>query len=193
MNEPAIDSLVWLAVPSELGDIGLVASAEALVGLLLPSRKAAATAVRQRFAPAEPRRGTNPVLALVAHDLKLYLAGGHPGFSAPLAFPYATEYERAVYDTIRMIPFGETRPYGWVADHAGGSPQSAGNALGKNPLPIIVPCHRVVAAHGLGGFTGGLPLKRKLLELERASPMNQFEIPLATPIPGAGRQRSRKR
>ena len=193
MNDLAIDLLIWLTVPSELGDLALIATAETLVGVHLPSRTSHATRIRRDWPASDPRRGTSSILTFFAHELRLYFAGGQPGFSGPLAFPRATEYERAVYTATRRIPHGETRTYGWVATHAGGSPQSAGNALGRNPLPIIIPCHRVVAAASLGGFTGGLPLKRKLLALEGASPLNQGELPLATDPATGGRPPRRAR
>jgi methylated-DNA-[protein]-cysteine S-methyltransferase len=193
MTETTLASLTWLVVPSDLGEIALVAAAEALVGIRLPTRTPLATAIRRDWPGLEARRGTSSILTFFAHELRLYLAGGQPGFSGPLALPRATEYERAVYAATRTIPHGETRTYGWVAARAGGSPQSAGNALGRNPLPIIIPCHRVVAANGLGGFTGGLDLKRKLLELEGASPLNQVELPFAAPSARRGRARSAPR
>jgi methylated-DNA-[protein]-cysteine S-methyltransferase len=171
-------ALIWLAVPSELGDLALVASPDGLAGLLLPRRGPLAQAVHDRWRGA--RRGTAPVLALFEQELRLYLAGGRPGFPGPLDLRGASEYERAVYEVTRTIPHGETRTYGWVAERAGGSAQAVGNALGKNPIPIVVPCHRVVAAGSLGGFTGGLPLKRALLQLEGAAPHGQTELPLTT-------------
>lgn len=80
-----------------------------------------------------------------------------------------TSFQRQVWKAILRIPYGRVRSYRWVADRVGG-PQFAravGHALGANPLPIIVPCHRVVTSAGsLGGFTGGLPVKRRLLQLE---------------------------
>ena len=77
-----------------------------------------------------------------------------------------------IWQATRSIPHGETRSYAWVAARAGNplGARAAGQALGKNPLPVVVPCHRVVAADGgLGGFTGGLYLKRKLLALESSN------------------------
>jgi len=74
-----------------------------------------------------------------------------------------------VWQATRLIPYGETRSYLWVAVQIGkpGAARAVGQALGRNPLPVIVPCHRVIAADGgLGGFTGGLEMKRRLLELE---------------------------
>ena len=73
---------------------------------------------------------------------------------------------------VRTIPYGETRSYGWVASHLGlpKAARAVGQALGRNPLPIIIPCHRVISSDGgLGGFGGGLGLKESLLRLERAT------------------------
>ncbi|MDD4179040.1 MAG: MGMT family protein [Candidatus Margulisbacteria bacterium] len=73
-----------------------------------------------------------------------------------------------VYEVVYNIPVGQVRTYGWVAKQIGkpGAARAVGNALNKNPFPIIVPCHRVVAKNGLGGYSGGIKLKRKLLESE---------------------------
>ena len=80
-----------------------------------------------------------------------------------------TPFQRQVWRAILRIPYGRVRSYRWVADRVGGSQyaRAVGHALGANPVPIIVPCHRVVTSDGsLGGFSGGLPVKRKLLQLE---------------------------
>ncbi|MFH1003370.1 MAG: MGMT family protein [Chloroflexota bacterium] len=80
----------------------------------------------------------------------------------------ATPFQRRVWGVTRLIPRGETRSYGWVAGQLGvASARAVGQALARNPLPVIVPCHRVVAADGgPGGYRGGLALKRRLLILE---------------------------
>lgn len=169
-------SITWLGLPSELGDFALVAGPVALAGILLPRRGPLAPAVHAHWPGA--RRGTNSILSLAAQELRLYLAGGRPGFDVPLDLTNATDYEKAVYRTTRAIPWAETQTYGWVAERAGGSAQAVGNALGRNPLPIIIPCHRVVAASSLGGFTGGLELKRRLLRLEGGAPHGQTELHL---------------
>ena len=80
-----------------------------------------------------------------------------------------TEFQRWVWEVLRRIPYGETRTYRWVAEAIGkpDSVRAVGNACGANPVPIIQPCHRIVASDGsLGGFSGGISLKRKLLSLE---------------------------
>ena len=71
---------------------------------------------------------------------------------------------------VAQIPYGETRSYSWVAERVGSSPRAVGQALARNPYPLLIPCHRVVGKDGaLGGYTGGQELKMKLLELERGA------------------------
>ncbi len=84
------------------------------------------------------------------------------------AFPGETDFMRRVYDHVFRIPAGETRTYGEVATAVGhpGAARAVGNAMNRNPIPLIVPCHRVVATNGLGGFGSGLDHKRFLLDLE---------------------------
>ena len=91
-------------------------------------------------------------------------------FDLPVA-PAGTPYRRAVWRALRTIPYGATRTYGQLAALAGGSARSVGQANGANPIPIIVPCHRVLASNGLGGYSGGdgSDTKRYLLDLETGS------------------------
>ena len=86
----------------------------------------------------------------------------------PLDLGGATEFERRVYAATRRIPFGKVATYGQVAKAIGqpNAQRAVGQALGRNPIAVVIPCHRVVASHGLGGFTGGLHWKRKLLRFE---------------------------
>jgi methylated-DNA-[protein]-cysteine S-methyltransferase len=81
-----------------------------------------------------------------------------------------TEFRRTVYEALRTVPLGETVSYGELAAMAGkpGAARAVGTAMADNPVPIVVPCHRVVASDGLGGFGGGVELKKTLLKLERA-------------------------
>jgi methylated-DNA-[protein]-cysteine S-methyltransferase len=101
-----------------------------------------------------------------------YLAGHKLDFPDRLDLSGATPFQRAVWEATRLIPYGETRSYTWVAEQVG-KPKAAravGQALGRNPLPIIVPCHRVLTSDGgLGGFSGGLEMKRFLINLEAKS------------------------
>lgn len=110
--------------------------------------------------------------ANIARELREYAQGRRREFNLPLDWSAIKPFQRAVLQAAHTIPFGETRSYGWIA-HAIGKPRASravGQALGANPIPIIVPCHRVVASDGgLGGYAGGLTLKKKLLQLEGAT------------------------
>jgi methylated-DNA-[protein]-cysteine S-methyltransferase len=105
----------------------------------------------------------------VWEELSEYAAGRRVTFDAPLAFD-GSEWQKAVWLELTRIPFGETRSYGEIADRLGrpGAARAVGRANASNVLPLVVPCHRVIAADGtLGGFNGGLHLKSRLLDHER--------------------------
>lgn len=108
-----------------------------------------------------------PLLRQACAQLHAYFDGELTEFDLPLA-PAGTPYRRRVWQALRDIPYGETRSYAAIAVAAGGSARSVGQANGCNPIPIIIPCHRVVATTHLGGYSGGegLPTKRYLLALE---------------------------
>ena len=103
--------------------------------------------------------------------LKAYFDGKKVAFHEELDFK-ATPFQREVWRKTSLIPYGETRSYSWVAEQIGNprAVRAVGQALSRNPLPIIVPCHRVVASNGaLCGFRGGLKMKKRLLSLEAAA------------------------
>ncbi len=103
-------------------------------------------------------------------QLDAYFDGDLTAFDLPLA-PKGSPYRQRVWKALLAIPYGATRSYLDIARDAGGSPRSVGGANGANPIPIIIPCHRVVATNGPGGYSGGegLPTKRALLTLEDPS------------------------
>lgn len=104
----------------------------------------------------------------VAGELAAYFEGARTRFSVPLA-PEGTAFQLVVWHALQQIPYGETRTYGEIATAVGnpGAARAVGMANHHNPIPIVIPCHRVVATGGkLGGFGGGVDLKRKLLQLE---------------------------
>lgn len=110
-----------------------------------------------------------PLLAEARRQLQDYFDGERLAFNLPLA-PAGTPYQRRVWQALCEIPPGTTRTYADIARSVGGSPRAVGGANGRNPIPIVIPCHRVVATTGIGGYSGGegLPTKRFLLALERA-------------------------
>lgn len=116
------------------------------------------------------QEGTHPVLELATRQLAEYFAGTRRTFELPLA-PQGTDFQQRVWQALRAIPYGQTCSYAELAA-AIGQPRAmraVGAANGRNPIPIIVPCHRVIGADGsLTGFGGGLPTKIFLLRLEGA-------------------------
>ena len=108
-----------------------------------------------------------PLLSRARDQLFAYLDGHLTRFDLPLN-PAGTPYRRRVWAALCDIPYGATRSYADIARQAGGSPRSVGQDNGANPIPIIIPCHRVLATTGIGGYSGGegLPTKRALLALE---------------------------
>jgi methylated-DNA-[protein]-cysteine S-methyltransferase len=104
-------------------------------------------------------------------QLQAYFDGMRQTFDLPLA-PQGSPYRRRVWQALAEIPYGHTRTYAQIAAMAGGSARSVGGANGGNPIPIIIPCHRVVGTAGLGGYSGGDGLETKiwLLALEQGHP-----------------------
>lgn len=113
-------------------------------------------------------------LAAARRQLLDYLAGARKTFDVPIDYSCGTVFQRRVWQVLQQIPYGLVRSYQWVAEQVGGRnyARAVGNAVGANPLPIVIPCHRVVAYdRSLGGFSGGLSMKRKLLALEGSWPL----------------------
>ena len=111
----------------------------------------------------------SPRLHEAQAQLMGYLAGTRQSFDLPLDLSCGTGFQQKVWRTLLTISFGRLRSYQWVAARVGGSQyaRAVGNAVGANPMPIVIPCHRIVAQDmSLGGFSCGLPTKRKLLTLE---------------------------
>ena len=143
--------------PSPIGDLLLVASEEGLV------RVEFAGAVAPDDAPRDDKR-----LAPVLRQLAEYFAGDRTDFDIKLA-PRGTPFQLDVWRTLQRIPYGETRSYADIARSIGRptATRAVGAANGANPIPIIIPCHRVIGSNGsLTGFGGGMGVKRRLLDLE---------------------------
>jgi methylated-DNA-[protein]-cysteine S-methyltransferase len=149
-----------LAFDSPIGTIDLLASGDALVAVLFPGP-------RPPGLGAHP--GSLPVLQRAREQLAAYFAGDLRTFDLLLA-PRGTEFQRAVWRALAEIPFGATRSYAEIAAAIGrpGASRAVGAANGRNPLAILLPCHRVIGADGsLTGYGGGLPRKEWLLHHER--------------------------
>jgi methylated-DNA-[protein]-cysteine S-methyltransferase len=108
--------------------------------------------------------------AMELDALRRFCAGEPHPLDFPVDLSDGTPFQRRVWETVKAIPYGQTMTYGQVAWEVGcpKGPRAVGQAMGRNPVPLIIPCHRVVGSNGgLGGFGGGLGLKRRLLEMER--------------------------
>ena len=116
------------------------------------------------------RRDRTALLAEAERQLAAYFAGKLRHFDLPLA-PQGSRFDLAVWRAMQQIPYGETRSYGELAQAVGSAPRPVGGACGRNPIPIVVPCHRVLSRTGLGGYSGagGLQTKSALLALEGAA------------------------
>jgi methylated-DNA-[protein]-cysteine S-methyltransferase len=148
-------------VPSPIGPLTVVREDGALVRL--------AMSPPGRFVDTEIGERTDEGFDDLVGQLGEYLAGERTAFDLPLR-PVGSDFELAVWEQLARIPYGETRSYGHVAAAVGepGGAQAVGAANGRNPLAIVVPCHRVIGADGsLVGFGGGLTRKRFLLDLEQ--------------------------
>lgn len=154
-----------------------------LASVRLPqaSRDSVLAAVKRRAPDAEEAEPPTNVAAVIA-DIRSLLAGGRPDFAgAPIDLSATPEFNARVYAVAREIPPGETLTYGEIAERLGDKrlARDVGQALGQNPWPIVVPCHRVTAAGGkLGGFSapGGAATKLKLLALEGAAAAAQGDL-----------------
>jgi len=154
--------MFWHETDSPVGPLLLAGDARALTRVHFQG------APHPLTPPPEWRHEAAP-FAGVTRELAEYFAGERRAFSVPLA-PQGSEFQRSVWRALVAIPYGETMSYGELARRVGSVARAVGLANGANPLPIIVPCHRVIGADGsLTGFGGGLAIKRALLELEGAA------------------------
>jgi methylated-DNA-[protein]-cysteine S-methyltransferase len=156
-------SYVYKTMKSPLGTLTLVGSARGLAAVLWEDEP-----LPEPGSATEDRH--HPLLLQAQQQLEEYFTGKRRSFTVQLD-PNGTEFQNKVWNALRTIPFGETRSYGQIADQIGSrkAVRAVGAANGRNPIPIIVPCHRVIGADGtLTGFAGGLALKARLLALEGA-------------------------
>jgi methylated-DNA-[protein]-cysteine S-methyltransferase len=156
---------VYRWVDSPIGRLRLVGSDAGLAAILWETTDPAS--VRLTIGAEVP---DHPVLVETARQLEEYFAGTRKAFALPLDF-VGTDFQQKVWRALLTIPFGETRSYAQIAKQIGqpNAVRAVGAANGRNPIPIITPCHRVIGSTGhLTGFGGGLPVKAHLLTLEGA-------------------------
>jgi methylated-DNA-[protein]-cysteine S-methyltransferase len=157
-----------VVIGTRLGPVTLVAAGETITGVYF--RRHARRPARETFGP-EVTDATDPLLNEAARQLRDYLAGRRRRFDLPLAAE-GDSFQLAVWEIVKSIQCGDTTTYGRIAEQLGDRAlaQRVGQAVGANPLCILVPCHRVVGSDGsLTGYAGGLEHKRALLELEEPS------------------------
>lgn len=161
--------LFYALVKTPMGWMGLLGSKKGLRRTTLPqpSPEAALDSLGKVMPGAELVEAA--FFGDLPQRLQRYFQGQAVEFSAKLDWEGATPFQKAVWQETKAIPLGETRTYGWLAAQVGrpGAARAVGRAMATNPIPLIVPCHRVVGSQGqLTGFGGGLAMKRALLELE---------------------------
>lgn len=153
------------------GWVGVLGSNSGLLKITLPQDSAREAERRLGDRVGEAVRADDFFADLIER-LRSYFAGHRVAFTDELDLSRATAFQLEVWRLTRLIPYGETRSYSWVAEQLGkaGAGRAVGQALARNPLPIIVPCHRVVAKDGkLGGYRGGVAKKGYLLRMESSS------------------------
>jgi methylated-DNA-[protein]-cysteine S-methyltransferase len=158
-------SYVYRMLESPIGTLRLIASDRGIAAVLWAHEDA----IPQRYGTVA-QAPEHPVLNQAQQELEEYFAGSRQQFTVPLDLG-GTEFQSAVWNALRTIPFGQTRSYGDIAGQIGREKavRAVGTANGRNPIPILVPCHRVIGADGtLTGFAGGLEVKARLLALESA-------------------------
>jgi len=160
---------MYTELPTPVGSLLLTANDTAITGIYFPTldRKPKS---RAGWVADDGKRPASALLARARQQLSEYFAGSRTTFDLPLE-PGGTAFQQSVWDALRTIPYGTTMSYGAIARRLGDAraTRAVGAANGQNPIPIVVPCHRVVGARGeLTGFGGGLDRKRWLLEHEGA-------------------------
>lgn len=177
MSTTTAPTRAYVTIESPIGPLTLVAQGGALACLYMNDHRHAPEV--SAFGAAEPGPGPQAeVLELTEHQLAEYFAGERQEFNIPLHMP-GTPFQQQVWAGLRQIPFGETISYGELARRLGqpNASRAVGLANGKNPVSIIVPCHRVIGASGrLTGYGGGLDRKQLLLDLERKVSGGQLEL-----------------
>lgn len=167
-----METIYWSEHATTIGRMGLASTEGGLLAVLLPGELDARERVLGRLTPEYRPIADGVHNAEAARQLDEFTAGTRRTFGLTLD-PRGTAFQRAVWDAVAAVPYGRTATYGELARRVGqpAAVRAVGAANGQNPLPLIVPCHRIVGSTGdLTGYGGGLPLKRALLALEGVLP-----------------------
>lgn len=183
---------VYTIVDSPVGPLLLTAEGGALTRVLFPRTRGVEVRADAAWRADDGTHGDDSaVLAAAREQLGDYFAGRRRSFDLPLA-PAGTPFQRRVWEALRGLAFGETVSYAELARRAGapGAARAIGAANGRNPIPVVVPCHRVIGADGtLTGFGGGVECKEWLLAHEGAWPAARATVAAAAPAPTLWDQR----
>jgi O-6-methylguanine DNA methyltransferase len=156
---------------SSWGWMGISETSKGIDTVALPKGSKRAIELDLRSVTDEPfEEGASALLEEARCQVLDYLGGKRNAFTMPLDLSRGTPFQRRVWRVLQRVPYGKLRSYQWIASRVGGRhyARAVGSAVGANPLPVVIPCHRIVAQDAsLGGFSCGLPMKRKLLTLER--------------------------
>lgn len=167
-NQYAISGAIF---STPFGWAGVAASEQGICKIVLPKKeKKAVERELKAFLPQHEAGLQTNMLKKAVRLLTDYFSGKHVVFDLPRDTRLYTSFQQAVWNAALEIPYGETRPYAWIAKKIKRpkASRAVGQALGANPIAIIIPCHRVVSSSGsLGGYAGGLVMKQALLKLEQ--------------------------
>jgi methylated-DNA-[protein]-cysteine S-methyltransferase len=172
---------MWTTMESPVGELRIIASRTAVTAVEFerpdpagapPRSSMSRAAVLSAGRPVGDRDDAHPLLLEAVRQLRAYFEGELKEFDLPLA-PAGTTFQRSVWEELQRVGYGETVTYGEVARRLGMTPaasRAVGLANGRNPIPIVIPCHRVVGADGtLTGYAGGVDRKQVLLDLEQGA------------------------
>jgi len=164
-NDQKVMPAMWTVMDSPVGELRIVATDDAVLAIEFSPFRGLANG-----RPVGERTDDHSMLRETVRQLSSYFSRGRRDFDLPLD-PQGSAFQRRVWDQLRLIPYGETASYGEIARRLGmtnAASRAVGLANGRNPIPIVVPCHRVIGANGtLTGYAGGIERKQTLLSLEQ--------------------------
>jgi O-6-methylguanine DNA methyltransferase len=159
-----MNHIYYSSVISRVGQVFVLSNEKGVSRIIFGEKEFGKYLKEQKGAPVTE----GGAAANMAHELELYFDGRLSEFETPIDLSEGTPFQKSVWKKLLDIPYGETATYGEVAEGVGrpGAARAVGNAVGANPIPIVIPCHRVLASNGLGGYSSGIDIKKVLLRVE---------------------------